>query len=63
MPRGKPSGVPCVNLDPESLRCRIWGKPNYPVACRRFAPELPVCGNNREEALALITLLEEQTAG
>lgn len=63
MPGGKPAGVPCVNLDPGSLRCRIWGQPSYPAVCRRFAPDPQVCGNTREQALELITLLEEQTAG
>ncbi len=62
MPRGKPAGVRCVNLDPESYRCRIWGLPEYPQACRRFAPEHEVCGHSREQALELITLLESNTA-
>lgn len=61
MPEGKPAGVACVNLDLDSLRCRIWGQPDYPLACRQFAPEPEVCGNSREEALELITLLEEKT--
>ncbi len=61
MPEGKPAGTPCVNLDPESYRCRIWGRPGYPTACRNFVPEPQVCGTDRNEALELITLMEEQT--
>ncbi len=63
MPEGKPAGVRCVNLEPESYRCRLWGLPEYPQACQRFAPEPPVCGSSREEALELITLLERSTGG
>ncbi len=63
MPAGKPAGVACVNLDPDSLRCRIWGQPHYPAVCRKFVPEVEVCGNDREQALVLISLLEDQTSG
>lgn len=63
MPQGKPAGVACVNLDPVSYQCRIWGQPDYPQACRSFSAERQVCGDNREQALVLINLLEEQTSG
>ncbi|MEE4662071.1 MAG: YkgJ family cysteine cluster protein [Halieaceae bacterium] len=61
MPRGKPAGVPCVNLDPTSRRCRIWGQEDYPSVCRRFTPEPAVCGNQRDEALQLISAMEIAT--
>ena len=58
MPGGKPAGVPCVNLLPDSLDCRLWGSPQYPALCRRFPPQPDTCGNTREEALTLIGELE-----
>jgi hypothetical protein len=61
MPKGKPEGTSCVNLEPENLRCRIWGQDNYPEVCRRFIPEAEVCGANREEAMYLIGELEQAT--
>ena len=62
MPGGKPAGVACVNLDPQSLRCRIWQTPDYPTTCREFAPEPGVCGADRSEALRLIGDLERHSA-
>ena len=62
MPGGKPAGVRCVNLDPRTLRCRIWGTPEYPEVCRRFRPDPAVCGSSREEAMRLLTDLERLTA-
>jgi hypothetical protein len=61
MPRGKPAGVMCVNLDPASHRCRIWGRDNYPEVCRRFSAEPAACGSSRDEALQLLNLLEIAT--
>jgi len=61
MPRGKPAGVTCVNLDEESRQCRIWGTDAYPPLCRAFIPGRDVCGDNREQAIALIDQLERQT--
>jgi Fe-S-cluster containining protein len=60
MPRGKPAGVRCVNLD-EDLRCRLWGTPEYPAVCRGFPPKPDVCGENAGEALALLAELERRT--
>jgi Fe-S-cluster containining protein len=62
MPRGKPAGVPCVNLDPRSQDCRIWGTEAYPALCARFQPETATCGDSRDQALALIARLEAETA-
>lgn len=61
MPNGKPAGVMCVNLDPETYHCRIWNTPEYPDPCRQFAPEASVCGDNRIQALELIAELERIT--
>ena len=60
MPDGKPAGVPCVHLD-ESLACRLFGDARRPGLCDSFKPEPAVCGDNREQALALIQALEVQS--
>ena len=63
MPGGKPAGVMCVNLDPESHLCGLWGTPGYPPVCRRFLAERAVCGESRAEALTLLTELESFSSG
>ena len=61
MPQGKPAGVRCVQLD-ENFDCRLFGKPERPPVCHRFLPDPEVCGDNHEQALQLITLLEQATS-
>jgi hypothetical protein len=61
MPRGKPAGIRCVNLDATGL-CRLWGTADYPAVCRAFRPEPAVCGGSAGEAMALLTVLERETA-
>ena len=63
MPDGKPAGVPCVNLEPTTKRCHLWGSDDYPDLCRQFHPSLDNCGGSSAEALQILTLLEEQTSG
>ena len=60
MPEGKPAGVRCVHLD-DNYDCRLFGLPERPAVCRRFLPDEAVCGDNRFEAMELITVLEEVT--
>ncbi|WP_084087447.1 YkgJ family cysteine cluster protein [Aerolutibacter daejeonensis] len=60
MPRGKPAGMPCVQLDDE-YRCRLFGKPERPAFCATLQPAPDLCGRSREEAFGLIELLERQT--
>ena len=60
MPDGKPGGVRCVNLD-ENNRCRIWGQPDYPAACRNFTPTPEFCGSSNEEAMRQIAAFEKAT--
>jgi hypothetical protein len=60
MPEGKPAGVRCVNLSAEG-RCVLWGTPQYPKVCRDFTPSAWVCGDTAEQALALISALEQAT--
>ncbi|UTW44823.1 YkgJ family cysteine cluster protein [bacterium SCSIO 12696] len=61
MPNGKPAGVVCVNLDTNNNRCRIWGTKEYPQVCREFLPEPDICGENRDQAVQLISDLEKIT--
>ena len=60
MPRGKPAGVRCVNLDAHNLR-RVGNTPAFPAVCRGFRPESAVCGGSAAEALVKLTILEAQT--
>lgn len=61
MPDGKPAGVVCVNLEPGTYRCRVWGTAGYPAVCRGLVPMREMCGASREEAIEYLTWLEEET--
>lgn len=61
MPDGKPAGVRCVQLD-EQQRCRLFGHPDRPAVCASLQPSPAMCGTSREEALAGLARLEQQTA-
>lgn len=61
MPQGKKAGEMCVNLDPVTFACRIWATDLYPDFCGGFQPEEDFCGQNREEAEQVLTLLESET--
>lgn len=60
MPDGKPAGVRCVQLDEHNL-CRLFGDPSRPQVCERFNFDASICGDQRDEALATLTWLEEDT--
>lgn len=60
MPAGKPAGLRCIHLD-KDYRCELFGKPERPLLCEKFQAEADLCGDNREQALALIHLLEQAT--
>ena len=61
MPNGKPAHIPCIQLD-EHFRCKIFHSPERPFVCGSLRPSTTMCGNNREEALAYLAHLEDQTA-
>lgn len=61
MPDGKPAGVPCFNLDPDTYLCRIWGTEKYPDVCRAFQATPEFCGSSRDEAFERIAEIEEAT--
>lgn len=60
MPHGKPAGIPCVQLD-DAYRCRLFGRPERPAFCARLRPQLEMCGEHREEAMAILSVLEIRT--
>ncbi len=60
MPKGKPAGVRCVNLDTQNL-CGLWGSESYPSVCRGFTPDVRYCGNSNEEANQILGDLERLT--
>ncbi|MFW3613340.1 YkgJ family cysteine cluster protein [Billgrantia antri] len=57
MPDGKPAGVRCVQLDEHNL-CHLFGDPNRPTVCERFAFDSALCGEDRTQALQRIAMLE-----
>ncbi|HBP6038361.1 MULTISPECIES: YkgJ family cysteine cluster protein [Pseudomonas aeruginosa group] len=61
MPGGKPAGVRCVHLDEANL-CELFGRPERPAVCGRFDADPELCGDSREQALALIAQWEIITA-
>jgi uncharacterized protein len=60
MPHGKPAGIPCVQLD-DDLRCRLFGRPERPGFCASLRPEIEMCGASRDEAMAMLAVLEIAT--
>lgn len=61
MPRGKPAGVRCVQLDDEN-RCRIFGQPERPKVCGSLLPSREMCGDSADHAFKLLTWLERETS-
>lgn len=58
MPAGKRAGERCIQLD-EANRCRLFGRPERPRVCLEFRAEVAICGNDREDAMRLLTMLED----
>ena len=56
MPHGKPAGTQCIHLQ-EDFSCGIYEQ--RPKVCMDFQAEELVCGKTREEALAILSRLEE----
>ncbi|CAB5598028.1 YkgJ family cysteine cluster protein [Pseudomonas aeruginosa] len=61
MPAGKPAGVRCLHLDENQL-CGLFGRPERPAVCGQFGADPEICGDSREQALALIAEWEVITA-
>ncbi|MDA3913668.1 YkgJ family cysteine cluster protein [Oleiagrimonas sp.] len=60
MPKGKPAGMPCVQLT-DDYRCALFGDPRRPPVCRALRPETLMCGTDRTQALAYLNDLEWRT--
>ncbi len=60
MPRGKPAGARCIQLE-DDQRCRLFGLPERPEVCRSLRPQPEMCRGNRAEAMLWIAGLERQT--
>lgn len=60
MPGGKPAGTRCIQLDEDNL-CLLFGSPERPAVCSQFQAEAATCGDSREQALQILTFLEEET--
>ena len=58
MPRGKPAGVRCIQLD-ELNRCRLFGRPERPAVCGGLQPQAEMCGDSNEHALHWLQRLEK----
>jgi Fe-S-cluster containining protein len=55
MPDGKPAGVRCIHLH-EDFSCGIYAQ--RPKVCKDFQAEESVCGKTREEAITILSRLE-----
>jgi Fe-S-cluster containining protein len=60
MPGGKPAFTPCIHLQID-FSCGIYNHPDRPKACAQFRAEELVCGQNREEAISILTSLMNST--
>lgn len=56
MPDGKPAGVRCIHLL-EDYTCAIYDTGQKPKVCSDFKAEQEFCGNSREEALKILSVL------
>ncbi len=61
MPAGKQAGEYCVQLD-ENLKCKIFASALRPKVCSAFKAGNDVCGENREQAMLILTQLERLTS-
>jgi hypothetical protein len=60
MPQGKPAGVACAHLTADYL-CELFGLPERPAVCGSLQPNLNMCGQHRDDALAYLNELEQLT--
>jgi hypothetical protein len=59
-PQGKLAGERCANLT-DDLRCRLWGRPERPAFCAGLQPSGEMCGEDRDQAIAWLSALEQAT--
>ncbi len=58
MPQGKPAGIPCIHLT-DNYQCLLFRSNERPQVCRGFKPEELFCGNSQEEAMEILSNLEQ----
>jgi hypothetical protein len=61
MPRGKPAGVRCIQLDQDN-GCRIFGSAERPAVCSGLQPSTEMCGDGVRHAMQFLSRLELLTA-
>ena len=60
MPDGKPAAERCLHLMDDE-RCALFGHPDRPEFCRSLKPQPEMCGSCRDEAMAILDRLEQDT--
>lgn len=60
MPNGKPAGVRCVQLTDDNL-CQLFNDPRRPAVCGGLQPSTEMCGEQHEQAMVFLTVLERET--
>ena len=60
MPKGKPAGMRCIQLDAAN-RCRVFGRPERPAVCSQLKPSSEMCGDSGAQAMHFLTRLERDT--
>ncbi len=60
LPDGKLAMLPCMHLDSD-MRCKIFFSNDRPKVCASLKPSKEMCGNNKEDAIAYLTWLEQET--
>jgi uncharacterized protein len=60
LPQGKAAGVRCPHLT-DDIRCALFGKPERPATCTSLRPQLEMCGDSAEQAMATLVRWEELT--
>jgi hypothetical protein len=60
MPAGKAAGQRCIQLDGMN-NCLLFAKPERPAVCLNLMPSAAMCGDNREQALLMLSNLEVAT--
>jgi hypothetical protein len=61
MPAGKEAGQRCIQLDDNNL-CLLFGLAERPKVCAAFGAEEWVCGTTNEQAMLILSDLENLTS-
>ncbi len=60
MPKGKPAGVRCIQLDSNNT-CKIFAQKSRPPVCLLFSASEEFCGTSNDFALQQLSILEKET--